>query len=452
MRYFVLCVLCTLSLLLSQSSFANTINNTNNTNYNSYNSLELYAGQTQILPVSVARVAIGNGKLISVSIVNNKQILVLAESPGNTTLHLWMKDGSQRELTVIVLEANLKKILDDVNRLLANVENVRAKIAGSKVVLEGEMVSDINQERAQAIAKLYPGQIVNFIGKVGWEKMIHLDVKVVELSTKGAKDLGIRWDSSINGPHAGVAADLYTNDLYRYVPDAQKSGLDFSGASLPGKIWPPKGFVNLTSLITSRINLLVQDGEAEILAAPSLSTRSGSKAKFISGGEIPIPVVGGLGQAHVEFKEYGIILEVTPVTDQSGAIYAKVDVEVSNIDRSVAVNGIPGFLKRKSSAEFNSKDGETVVLNGLYSFEKAADTQKVPGAGDLPLVGGLFRDKNSSTSRREVAVLITPRLVFATPTTEPLSDLNKQKLEEIEKRMRDRELQPRPAGRLSITE
>ncbi|MFZ6816072.1 type II and III secretion system protein family protein [Undibacterium sp. Rencai35W] len=422
-------------------------------NNNAQNEIEMFSGQARVFPLAVTRVAIGSGKVISVSIIANNQLLILAEGVGISTLHLWLKDGSQKDLTVFVQEANMERTLADIKRLLSNVDNVTARIAGSKIVLEGEMVSDINQERAQSISKMYPEQVVNFIGKVGWEKMIYLDVKVVELSSKGSRDLGIRWDSSINGPHAGVLADIYSNPLYRYVPSVQSSGLDFTNVPLPGNVWPPKGFITMASLITSKINLLVQDGEAQVLAAPSLTTRSGSKARFVSGGEIPIPQVSSFGQTSVEYKEYGIILEVTPVTDKSGAIYAKVDVEVSSIDRSVTVLGVPGFLKRKSTAEFNSREGETVVLNGLYSYEKSSDTQKVPGAGDVPLIGGLFRNKGSTTSTREVAIIITPRLVQPTLNMDNQpKDLNSQKLYEFDKRVRDRELLPNAPSTLTITE
>lgn len=415
--------------------------------------LELFSGEARVLPVSVNRIVVGNGKVISVSSIAANQLLVLAEGAGTSTLQLWLKDGSQQKMTVVVLEANLKQTLADIERLLSSVDNVKARIAGSRIVLEGEMVSDSDQERAQAIQKMYPDQVVNFVGKVGWEKMIYLDVKVLELTEKGSRDLGIRWDSQINGPHAGVLADIASNNLYRYVPDAQQSGLDFSNVPLPNRVWPPKGFITLASLITSKINLLVQDGEAEVLAAPSLTTRSGSKARFVAGGEIPLPVQGAFGQTSVEFKEYGIILDVTPVTDKSGAIYAKVDVEVSSLDRSVAVLGIPGLLKRHSQSEFNSKDGETVVLNGLYSYERSGDTQKVPGLGGLPLIGGLFRNKGSSSSTREVAIIITPRIVQATPNPNPQAkDLNAEKLYEFEKKVRDRGLSPQQPQPLTVTE
>jgi len=415
--------------------------------------LELYVGEARVLPVAPVRVAIGNGKVISASSLTAKQLLVLAEAPGTTTLHLWFKDGGERIMTVTVREANVQATLEDVRRLLTSVDNVTARVAGSKIVLEGEMVSDANQERVQAIQKMYPDSVVNFIGKVGWEKMIYLDVKVLELTTKGSRDLGIRWDSNINGPHAGVVADFYTNPTFRYVPDVGKSGLDLSEVPLPGKVWPPKGFINLATLITSRINLLVQNGDAQVLAAPSLTTRSGSRARFVAGGEIPLPVTGGFGGTQVEMKEYGIILEVTPVTDKSGAIYAKVDVEVSSIDRSVTVLGVPGFLKRKSTAEFNSRDGETVVLNGMYSYEGSDDAQEMPGLGKLPLIGGLFRNKAKTSATREVAIIITPRVVQATPNPDPgPKDVNKEKLYEFDKTVRDRNLLPNKAAPLTVTE
>jgi pilus assembly protein CpaC len=417
------------------------------------NTMELFGGEARVLPLSVTRIVVGNGKVISVSSIAPNQLLILAEGPGTSTLQLWLKDGSQQRMTVVVMEANMKRTLEDVERLLTSVDNVKARIAGSKIVLEGEMVSDTDQERAQAIQKMYPDQIVNFVGKVGWEKMIYLDVKVLELTTKGSRDLGIRWDSQINGPSAGVLADAVSNNTFRYVPKENVSGLDFSEVPLPNRAWPPKGFITLASLITSKINLLVQDGQAEVLASPSLTTRSGSKARFVAGGEIPLPVQGGLGQTSVEFKEYGVILEVTPVTDKSGAIYAKMDVEVSSIDNSVTVLGIPGILKRRSQSEFNSKDGETVVLNGLYSYEKSNDTQKVPGLGNLPFIGGVFRNKGSNKTTRELAIIITPRIVRATPNAlnEP-KDVNADKLYDFDKKMRDNDMQQKRTQPLTVTE
>jgi len=198
---------------------------------------------------------------------------------------------------------------------------------------------------------------------------------------------------------------------------------------------------------------MVQNGQANLLASPSLTTRSGGKAKFIAGGEIPIPVNTGFGQVTIEYKEYGVIMEVTPVADNSGNIYAKVDIEVSNLDPSVVIAGYPAILKRQSTSEFNSRDGDAVVISGLYSYTGTSTTDKVPGLGSAPVVGGLFRNNNTNDQRRQVAVVITPRITIATPTLDRLSaDPNTERLNEIDGNQRARTPQKPPAPHLSVVE
>jgi pilus assembly protein CpaC len=438
---FLVCFLCALAPVFSVAAVKGVLPT----------DLEMFAGEAKVFPIDVSRIAIGNGSVISVTTMDNKQLLVIAEKEGSSTLHLWLKDGSEQVSTFNVIDSSMKKKLDDINKLLTHVDNVTARIAGNKIVLEGDMVSDANQERVKAIADMYK-EVVNFVGKVGWEKMIYLEFKVLELTNKGSSSLGIAWDSKINGPAAGVIADPIGNSLFRYTPDPGTTGVSL-GENFPLKVWPPKGFVSMASVITSKINVLVQDGEATMLAAPNLTTRSGSTAKFIAGGEIPLPVIGTFGQATVEFKEYGIIAEVTPVADSSGVIYAKVDVEVSSIDRSVTIRDIPGLLKRKTTAEFNAREGETVVLNGLYSYQTSKDTQKVPLLGDVPLLGGLFRNKNDDKQTREVAIIITPRLITPTPARVPgPKDLNSENLYQFDKKLRDNAPMPNLPAKLTVTD
>jgi pilus assembly protein CpaC len=417
--------------------------------------VEMFTGEARVFGYDTARIAVGNGKAISVSTLSNHQILVLAESVGTSSLHLWLRDGGEREMTVTVINSNMKHTLTDVTRLLQGVDNVTARIAGNKIVLEGEMVSDANQARVQDIVKMYPEMVVNFVGKVGWEKMITLDVRVLDLTDTAAKNLGVAWGTSVNGPAAGVVGDLASNSLYRYTPDLSSQGVSLaSGASsLPNRVWPPKGFLSLATAITSQINLMVQNGQANLLASPSLTTRSGGKAKFIAGGEIPIPVNTGFGQVTIEYKEYGVIMEVTPVADKSGNIYAKVDIEVSNLDPSVVIAGYPAILKRQSSSEFNSRDGDAVVISGLYSYTGTSTTDKVPGLGSAPVVGGLFRNNNTNDQRRQVAVVITPRITTATPTLDRLpADPNTERLNEIDQNQRTRTPQKPPEPHLSVVE
>jgi pilus assembly protein CpaC len=164
-------------------------------------------------------------------------------------------------------------------------------------------------------------------------------------------------------------------------------------------------------------------------------------------------VSSGFGQVTVDYKEYGVIMDVTPVADKNGNIYAKVEIEVSNIDPSVTVQGYPAFLKRQSNSEFNARDGDAIVLSGLYSYTGTSTVDKFPGLGSVPVIGALFRNTNKSDQHRQIAVVITPRITTATPTLDRLpADPNTERLDEADQLTRTRTpLQP-PVPHLSVTE
>jgi pilus assembly protein CpaC len=223
------------------------------------------------------------------------------------------------------------------------------------------------------------------------------------------RDLGIRWDTQANGPAVGVIADFATNDLFRVAPPpGAVPGLDPS--TLPLNVSPTATYAGITSALTSRIELLEQRGEAVLVAQPTLSCRSGGSARFVSGGEFPIPVTDALGSTDVEFKEYGVILDVRPVTDRGGVIYARIDTEISQIDESTRVLGVPGLLKRRSQTELNLREGEVAVLGGLVSRARGKDAQQVPGLGSVPLLGNLFKANGRRDVESELLILITPRI------------------------------------------
>lgn len=347
--------------------------------------LQLTVGDTQLLAADVTRVAVGNGKLLSVSTPEREQVLLLAEAAGTTTLQLWLRDGHRHRLRVTVSELDLAERLGQVLRLLDGTTHITARIAGTRIVLEGLRVSEADQARALQIAESFPGLVLNFIGKLGWESMIQMDVRIVEVRRDQVGDLGFRWSSEAAGP----AAALGLGD----VPGAPSATFSFS------------------SQLASRIDLLQRQGLAETLAEPMLSCRSGGVARFVSGGEVPIPVLDGLGSTDVQYKEYGVILEVRPRADASGAIYAEIDAELSQIDDAVRVQNFPGFIKRRSTTAVNVRAGETVVIAGLLSRERGKSQQAVPGLGRLPLAGALFSSRHRLLRQTELLVLITPRLI-----------------------------------------
>src|SRR5690606_27449488 len=166
---------------------------------------------------------------------------------------------------------------------------------------------------------------------------------------------------------------------------------------------------SLLSELTSRIDLLQQQGLAFTLAEPVLSCRSGDSARFVSGGEIPIPVTDGLGATDVQYKEYGLILQIRPHAGRDGTIHAEIDLELSQIDPAVRVGDYPGFLKRQTSTAFNVADGEAMAIAGLLMRESGRDRAAVPGLGSIPVAGALFRSKRRLQRETELLVIITPR-------------------------------------------
>jgi pilus assembly protein CpaC len=347
--------------------------------------LNLTVGDTQLLFADVQRMAVGNGRLLSVSTPERGQLLLLAEGAGTTTLQLWLRDGHRQRIKVVVGELDLELRLEQVRRLLDGTHNISARVAGNRIVLEGYRVNDADQTRANLIAESYPGLVLNFIGKLGWEAMIQMDVRIVEVRRDQVRDLGLRWDTTLPGPTAGVALGQVAT--------------------------APAATFAFASQITSRIDLLQRQGLAETVAEPMLSCRSGGVARFVSGGEVPIPVLDGLGSTDVQYKEYGVILEVRPKADAAGTIYAEVDAELSQIDDSVRVQSFPGFIKRRSSTAVNLKAGETLVIAGLLARERGRDRQSIPGFGRLPVAGALFSTRHRLARQTELLVLITPRLV-----------------------------------------
>ena len=347
--------------------------------------LQLTVGDTQLLAADVTRVAVGNGKLLSVSTPEREQVLLLAEAAGTTTLQLWLRDGHRHRLRVTVNALDLSERLDQVQRLLEGTARITARIAGQRIVLEGLRVSEADQTRALQIAESFPGLVLNFVGKVGWESMIQMDVRIVEVRRDRVGDLGLRWNSEAAGPAVGL--------------------------SLGGQPGSPAATFSFGSQLSARIDLLQRQGLAETLAEPMLSCRSGGVARFVSGGEVPIPVLDGLGSTDVQYKEYGVILEVRPRADASGAIYAEIDAELSQIDDAVRVQSFPGFIKRRSTTAVNVKAGETVVIAGLLSRERGKSQQAVPGLGRLPVAGALFSSRHRLLRQTELLVLITPRLI-----------------------------------------
>ena len=371
--------------------------------------IDIIAGQTDILTYrGVRRVSIGDDNLLDVKVLQDAgQILLIGKNPGVTDLRVWLRDGRQTSFVVQVLKQAPAKVLSQVEANLLGIEGVRARLAGDRVVIEGRSLREEDFDRVQAVAEQYGAS--NFVvpGGITMRGMVLLDVKVVEVRKSSLKQIGINWADAAAGPTGALLSDYATNSLYRGTgaPPGSISG------PLPLDAGAGNAFFGISTSITSVLDLLVRNGDARTLAEPKLTCVSGEQAEFLAGGEVPIPITNENGALNVQFKQFGIILNMAPIADPAGFIATNVEVEVSNIDPTVVVLGIPGFVTRRTITSMNVQEGQTMVISGLLNSERSKDVDKFPLLGSIPVLGELFKSREFRNNETELIVLVTPSLI-----------------------------------------
>lgn len=407
--------------------------------------LRLIIGETHVLDEpQLKRLAIGNGKVVSAKSLDARQVLLLGRQQGSTTLHLWFHDGSQRKMVVRVDPAGHDELLRDVRSWLGRETSITARVVGHQVVIEGTARNVREAQRIKELAQRSPA-IVNLVQQSGVEQMIAMEVRFLEVKKSALENIGINWQKSASGPVFGIVGDFKTNRLYR---PAASGTLDASGTpglipNLPGgtadagslrRVAPFAMYFGLQSTLTSVIQLMEQNGDAIVLAEPILSCRSGGSARFLAGGEIPLPSTSALGGTSVQFKPYGIKFEISPTLTESGRIAARVMTELSTVDQAIKVGDLPAFLSRQTETEVNLDEGETLVISGLISEDRSKTVDQLAGLGNIPVLGRLFQSKDFRERRSEMIVFVTPRFIHpGGGLNQQLTDRANQSLDEVQR-------------------
>lgn len=379
--------------------------------------IEMFVGETRVIAEPNAeRLAVGNGKALSAAVLDDKEILLIANDVGVSTLHIWTRNGRNRRLKITVMPGETARVTREVAAFLSRIPNAKAAVVGDKVVVEGDNLSDRDLAKIEELAKRYP-QIVNFTNRLGWEKMIVMDVKIVEFPITALREMGMKW-SAVGGAVIGGIWGPFTRghngpyEITLKTGEANKqpiTGPNNTSAPIPSGL----NVISMVNLgLNAQLNLLEQNGSAVILAQPTLSARSGSKASFLAGGEFPYSV-SNVNGVTILFKKYGVTLEIEPRVDANGVIRAKILSEVSDIDTSIATVSGPALRTRRTETEFNVQAGGTIVLSGLLKRDVNTSIDKVPFLGDLPVLGALFRSKRFQNNETELVVFVTPIAVDA---------------------------------------
>ncbi|MFC1501668.1 hypothetical protein ACFL58_04390 [Elusimicrobiota bacterium] len=226
--------------------------------------------------------------------------------------------------------------------------------------------------------------------KVG---MVEISVEITEINTTKANELGIKWTDTIT---AGEIA----NEVSGRIPEALPE--------VPSLI--ESGKWSRYSTLGAELKLLHENGAAQVLSKPKILTKSGTSAKVIVGGEVPI-VATGVSGGTIEWKEYGIKAEITPKILNDGTIDLKLITEVSRLDWTRQVNGNPSLVKREAKSFVQVKSEETIALAGLLETTKEDYVTGIPLLSNIPVLGVLFSHKETIESKTNVLIFVTPKII-----------------------------------------
>ncbi len=391
--------------------------------------LALEAGQNRLLVLSepVARVSVADPTVADLKVVTNTQLLLTAKGVGSTDLTLWNKNDEP-----LVVALQVARYLEGLRKQLRELfpkEQITVHSAGDLVILSGS-VSDVRlPERIGELAKLHSGKVANLVQVTG-EQQVQLEVKFAEVSRTGLREIGLNFfHKSSDGYHVGGLASSRTiaGDFLNTVENPAIPGTGPRGQAGAYGGQPPdvlhQPFGNAFSIFYSgfsgfpfsvMLSLLESSGLAKVLAEPTLVTLSGQEAKFLAGGEFPVPLSSALGQVNVQWKKFGILLGFTPTVLDRDTIHLKLAAEVSDIDPKVSItvggNTIPGLTSRQSETTVRLADGQSFAVAGLMSDTIRSQIDQVPLLGDLPIIGALFRSTNYQRLETELLVIVTARL------------------------------------------
>jgi pilus assembly protein CpaC len=382
-------------------------------------SLHVLVGRSIFIttPSRLRRVYVGNPVVVDSFTSSPSQIVVTAKMPGVSSLILWDEAG-ESQTYVVSSDLDVAGLQGQLSNALPN-DNIKVEAQQDRISLSGSVLSEASYDAAVKLAGVYSKSVVNSM-VVGHPhaKQVKLKVQMIEIDRSKLDQFGINLFSE--GKTSGA------------IQTGQFSSVGTSGAPGPPQLTTTDPLNLLLYNAGLNIGLTLKDMQdkqvLQILAEPTITTVSGQKASFLSGGEFPFPVVqgssGGTTSITIQFRSYGVKLEFIPVVNDDGTIQLKVSPEVSALDytNSVSISGytIPAISTRRAETQVELRDGQSFAISGLLDHRTTDILSKMPGIGDVPILGQLFKSKNINHSVVELIVVVTPTVVDPlTDTTTP---------------------------------
>jgi pilus assembly protein CpaC len=361
-------------------------------------------GGQQVVEIgrSVNRVALGDPKIADVSNAGPGQLRVLGLAQGSTDLILFGRDGTRR------IRISVARDLDGIRDAAAldpALSGARIESQGGRVVLRGDLPSLEAHQRLVAMARPQGGDVVDFT-RIARESVVAIEVKFAAVSARRLRQLGFNF-SALSGAVSGslLAPGVSAATTALTTPLGSAFNLSLGSSTNNASILGALSLLNSTDF-------------AQLLAEPTLLVRSGEQASFLAGGEVPVPVPqSGAGSTTItiDYKPFGVRLDVAPVVMADNRIVLKVAPEVSELDytNAVQIQGyrVPAFRKRSTATTVELASGQSFMIAGLNFNNLSNLEERVPGLGNLPIIGALFSRTQATRDQQELVIIATPRLV-----------------------------------------
>jgi pilus assembly protein CpaC len=379
--------------------------------------VKLLVGRSTIIDVgsAIQRVSLTSADIADAVVTSSNQLLINGKMPGTISMYVWERSGGLKRYEVVV-QRDLARLNDQMKELFPG-ETIEAQSSGKGIVLSGLVSSKDVVDKAANVAGGYVEKAAEVVNLIRLQEgpasnQVLLRVRFAEVSRSALTDLGASFFTGPNGYKNVIgrsttqqyAAPVFDNS------DPEREKLVFSD------------FLNLFLFDTKHqlgtvIKALQTKGLFQSLAEPNLVAESGKEASFLAGGEFPVPIAQGSGNSvaiSVQYKEFGVRLNFTPTVIGS-RVHLKVRPEVSTLDfaNGVVLQGfrIPALSTRRTETELELQDGQTFAIAGLMNNTINSTLQKIPGIGDIPILGLLFQSKAAQKNQTELVVMITPQIL-----------------------------------------
>lgn len=437
-------------------------------------------GELVTLPGRMADVFVADDKVADVQAKSTNQLYVFGKGPGETTVYASNARGEVIWSANVRVGTNIDSI-DQLLRMALPEAKIQSATMNSTVLLTGTVAAPEDAAEAERLVKAFVGEKMQVISrlKLATPVQVMLQVRIAEVSRSLTRAINMNWATADNtsGMKFGVAQNSFYSQYAPYPTSSTalttggagsssssssgSSGTSAAAGTLVGAAATGTRLIGNSKLLGMNVLGALDLGETigltNTLAEPNLTALSGETAEFLAGGEFPVPLSQGLGATSIEYKKYGVSLSYTPTVLANGRISLRVRPEVSELssDGAITISGfsIPGLRVRRAETTVELGSGQSFMIAGLLSNSAKNTIVKMPGAGDLPVLGSLFRSTSFQKGETELVIVVTPYLVNPVDAKDiklPTDGFNSA--DALQQVLGNRETSGRPAPRLMPSE